>query len=60
MYNLPTDYDQMEEEFYELSDEAYKILCVESYAYTDPIEALDELNVIEYDDWEDTSEFHYD
>ena len=57
MYNLPTDYDQMDKEYYELSEEAYKILCVESYS--DALEVLDELNVIEYDDWEDTTEFHY-
>lgn len=58
MYNLLTDYDQMEEEFYQLSEEAYKIICRESYA--NPVDVIDELNIIEYDDWEDTTEFDYE
>ena len=50
MSNLCTD---MDKEFYNLTEEAYKILCEEG-------DLLDELTEIEYDDYEFTGDFDYD
>ena len=50
MSNLPTD---MDKEFYNLSEEAYKILCEEG-------DLLDTFDEIEYDDYEFTGECDYD
>jgi len=43
----------MDNEFYNLTEEAYKILCEEG-------DVLDELTEIEYDDYEFTGDFDYD
>lgn len=50
MFNLSTD---MDEEFYNLSQEAYKILCEEG-------DLLDSLNEVEYDDYEFAGECDYE
>lgn len=43
----------MDNEFYNLTEEAYKILCEEG-------DVLDVLDEIEYDDYEFTGDFDYD
>lgn len=43
----------MDNEFYNLTEEAYKILCEEG-------DILDVLDEIEYDDYEFTGDFDYD